>query len=89
MWWQLNSKQGCVAHLQISKQCYLITKINIFTQGKLTNVVAKRPGSCQDSFIFYSLAHGRRLEKGVHNTENGVLLGDSGYALRSYLMNLI
>jgi hypothetical protein len=49
-------------------------------------VVAKWPGSYHDSFIFRSSALGRRLEEGLHNTEDGVLLGDSGYALRSYLM---
>ena len=44
------------------------------------------PGSCQDSFLFCSSALGRGLEESVHTMEDGVLLGDSGYALRSYLM---
>ena len=49
-------------------------------------MVAKWPGSCHDLFIFRSSALGRSLEEGVHDIEDGLLLGDSGYALRSYLM---
>ena len=67
-----------------------ISKIFLFTVyisiGKLRNVVAKWPGSCHDSFIFRSSALGRQLEENSHNTDDGILLGDSGYALRPYLI---
>ena len=49
-------------------------------------MVEKRPGSSHYSPIFRSSALGRSLEEDVHNTEDSLLLGDSGYALRSYLM---
>ena len=55
-------------------------------QGNLEMWLQSGPGSCHDSFIFRSSALGRSLEEGVHDTEDGLLLGDSGYALRSYLM---
>ena len=48
--------------------------------------MAKWPGSCHDSFIFRSSALGRQLEENPHNTDDGILLGDSGYALRPYLI---
>ena len=51
-----------------------------------TNVVAKWPGSCHDSFIFRTSALGRSLEEGPHSFDDGILLGDSGFALRPFLM---
>ncbi|XP_028413867.1 putative nuclease HARBI1, partial [Dendronephthya gigantea] len=47
-------------------------------KGKFTNIVAKWPGSTHDSHIFRTSSIGRNLEG--TNFENGVLLGDSGYA---------
>ena len=55
-------------------------------KGKLTNVVAKWPGSCHDSFIFRTSQLGRCLEERQHTLEDGVLLGDSGYPLQPFLM---
>ena len=48
-------------------------------------MVAKWSGSCHDSFIFHSSAIGRKLEENSHNTDDGIWLGDRGYALRPYL----
>ena len=44
--------------------------------------MAKWPGS----FIFRSSAFGRQLEANPHNTDDVILPGDSGYALRPYLI---
>ncbi|CAG2257465.1 HARBI1 [Mytilus edulis] len=56
-------------------------------EGKFTNIVAKWPGSTHDSFIF------RNSDVGIHLDQNhrgfdvdGLLLGDSGYACKPYLM---
>ena len=52
--------------------------------GKFINVVARWPGSTHDSHIFRSSHIGHQLE--YTNFENGVLIGDSGYACLPYLM---
>ncbi|CAC5422286.1 HARBI1 [Mytilus coruscus] len=56
-------------------------------EGKFANIVAKLPGSTHDSFIF------RNSDVGIHLDQNhrgfdvdGLLLGDSGYACKPYLM---
>ncbi|XP_061188486.1 putative nuclease HARBI1 [Saccostrea echinata] len=49
----------------------------------ITNVVAKWPGSVHDSRIFRESAICREFENGHIQ---GLLLGDSGYALKTYLM---
>ena len=48
--------------------------------------MAKLPGLCHDSFIFRTSALGRSLEEGPHSFDDGILLGDSGFALRPFLM---
>ena len=52
--------------------------------GKFINVVARWPGSTHDGHIFCSSHIGHQLEH--TNFENGVLIGDSGYACLPYLM---
>ena len=42
--------------------------------------------STHDSFIFRTSAIGRQLQDRVHNLEDGVLLGDSGYACSPFLL---
>jgi hypothetical protein len=55
-----------------------------FITGKFTNVVAKWPGSTHDSHIFRTSSVAQDLA-GTH-LENGVLLGDRGYACMPFLM---
>ncbi|XP_062602285.1 putative nuclease HARBI1 [Saccostrea cucullata] len=49
----------------------------------ITNCVAKWPGSCHDSRVFRESVLCQQFENGQHN---GILLGDSGYPCRTYLM---
>lgn len=48
-------------------------------------MVARWPGSAHDSFIFRTSAIGHHLEASHHGLEDGVLLGDSGYACTPFL----
>ncbi|XP_013379513.1 putative nuclease HARBI1 [Lingula anatina] len=54
-------------------------------KGRFTNIVAQWPGSVHDAHIFSTSAVGRHLNQN-QQPEDGVLLGDSGYACRPYLM---
>ena len=51
-----------------------------------TNIVARWPGSTHDSFVFNTSRIGQQLEAKPPSLENGLLLGDSGYACKPYLM---
>ena len=51
-----------------------------------TNVVAKWPGSTHDSFVFRTSQIGQWLATQAPVLDNGVLLGDSGYPCKPYLM---
>jgi hypothetical protein len=53
---------------------------------KITNVVARWPGSTHDSRILTRSRIGERYENGELQ---GILLGDSGYSLRPWLMTPI
>ncbi|XP_041469638.1 putative nuclease HARBI1 [Lytechinus variegatus] len=53
------------------------------TQYKITNVVARWPGSTHDSRILRNSAIGQRFANGELQ---GILLGDSGYRLERWLM---
>ena len=53
---------------------------------KFTTFVAKWPGSIHDSRIF---RNSRPCAKFENNDYNGILLGDSGYALKPYLLTPI
>lgn len=77
---------GCIKQL-----CHRTPRYNTYKsgddKGKFTNIVAKWPGSTHDSFIF------RNSDVGIHLDQNhrgfdvdGLLLGDSGYACKPYLM---
>ena len=50
------------------------------------NIVAKWPGSTHDSFIFRTSNIRQYLEENHTKIEDGLILGDSGYALSRYLM---
>ncbi|MCL4156128.1 UNVERIFIED_CONTAM: hypothetical protein GTU68_019153 [Idotea baltica] len=56
------------------------------SQGKFINVVARWPGSCHDSYILRSSGIWNYME---NNPNIGVILGDSAYPLRSWLMTPI
>ncbi len=50
----------------------------------MIDIVARYPGSSHDSFIFQNSRIKQRFESGEFN--DGVLLGDGGYGLRTYLL---
>ena len=60
--------------------------ISTFYLGKFTNIVAQWPGSTHDSHVFRTSQICNYLEDNHRNLEDGILLGDSGYALKPYLM---
>ena len=51
-----------------------------------TNIVARWPGSCHDSDIFCSSNICQYLEENHNSLDDGVILGDSGYACSPFLM---
>ena len=53
---------------------------------KFTNIVARWPGSVHDSRIF---RNSRLWAKFENHDFNGILVGDSGYALKPYLLTPI
>ncbi|KAK0144348.1 putative nuclease HARBI1 [Merluccius polli] len=53
-------------------------------QMRLTNIVARWPGATHDSFVLTNSSVGNRLEAG--RVCDGWLIGDSGYALRPWLL---
>ena len=54
--------------------------------GRFINIVAWWPGSTHDSHIFCTSNICNHLENNHQNLEDGILLGDSGYGLKSHLM---
>lgn len=50
-----------------------------------TNVVARWPGSTHDSYLFRSSSICSYLENNHRSLDNGILLGDSGYACSPFL----
>ena len=52
----------------------------------ITNIVARWPGSTHDSRIFENNKIGDKLRDGAID---GILVGDSGYGCRAYLMKPI
>ena len=54
--------------------------------GRFTNIVARWPGSTHDSHIFNTSQICQQLEDNHNNLEQRLLFGDSGYALKPYLM---
>ena len=51
-----------------------------------TNISARWPGSAHDSHVFRTSAIGRHLQNNYHGIQQGVLLGDSGYPCRPFLL---
>ena len=68
------------------KRLYSInTQIICDAKFRITNIVARWPGSVHDSFIFTSSTVGQMLEDAADNGM-GCLLGDRGYYQRPWLM---
>ncbi|CAG2192426.1 HARBI1 [Mytilus edulis] len=61
-------------------------KQGFFDNGKFTNVVARWPGSVHDSHIMRCSQVCTHLEESHLSVQDGLILGDSGYACRSFLM---
>ncbi|VDI13886.1 Hypothetical predicted protein [Mytilus galloprovincialis] len=55
-------------------------------RGRFTNISARWPGSAHDSHVFRTSAIGQHLENGYRGIGQGVLLGDSGYPCRQFLL---
>ena len=55
-------------------------------KGKFIDVVIRWPGSTHDAHIFRTSQLRTRLEATHHTLKDGILLGDSGYACRPYLL---
>ena len=51
-----------------------------------TNIVARWPGSTHDSHVFRSSSICNFVEKNHHSLDDGILLGDSGYACQPFMM---
>ncbi|XP_061193784.1 putative nuclease HARBI1 [Saccostrea echinata] len=54
--------------------------------GKFTNIVARWPGSTHDSHIFNMSGIKQDIERDFRSINDGIILGDSGYACKPYLM---
>ncbi|XP_071139762.1 putative nuclease HARBI1 [Mytilus edulis] len=55
-------------------------------EGRFTNLVARWPGSVHDSHILRCSKILEHLELTHKRVENGIVLGDSGYGCKSFLM---
>ncbi|XP_071149239.1 putative nuclease HARBI1 [Mytilus edulis] len=62
-----------------------VTIIFLF-KGRFTNISARWPGSAHDSHVFRTSAIGQHLENVYQGIGQGVLLGDSGYPCRQFLL---
>ena len=60
--------------------------MSFFKLGKFINLVARWPGSTRDSHIFRASETADHLEEHHTSLEDGILLGDSGYGLKPYLI---
>lgn len=58
----------------------------LYVTGRFTNIVASWPGSSHDSYIFRTSHICQHFEQHFHRIEEGILIGDSGYACRPFLM---
>ena len=65
--------------------CYTYISI-YFNLGLFTNISARWPGSTHDSHVFRTSAIGIHLQNRYRGIDQGVLLGDSGYPCRPFLL---
>ncbi|XP_033096701.1 putative nuclease HARBI1 [Anneissia japonica] len=73
-------------HVYVNRKSYHSINVQAICDSnlKFLDVVAKYPGSCHDSFILSNSTIGQRFQDGL--IPNGLLIGDSGYPLREWLM---
>lgn len=83
---RIQSPGGNNAELFRNRKGYfsINTQVVCDASMKITNVIARWPGSVHDSTIFNDSPLCAELEVGTYG--NGFLLGDSGYPCRSYLL---
>ena len=63
-----------------------MTDIIIFFKGRFIDVVARWPGSTHDLHIFRTSQRRERLDATHRGMQSGVLIDDSGYAFKPYLV---
>ncbi|CAG2192421.1 HARBI1 [Mytilus edulis] len=61
-------------------------KCGFYRQSRFTNIFANWPGSTHDSHIFNTSTLSNYLQTNHRGLIDGVILGDSGYACRPYLL---
>ena len=64
----------------------VILLLPLFNLGLFTNISARWPGSTHDSHVFRTSAIGIHLQNRYRGINQGVLLGDSGYPCRPFLL---
>ncbi|XP_071481331.1 putative nuclease HARBI1 [Diadema antillarum] len=76
---------GDVEHLYVNRKGFYSINVQLTCNAKyqITSVSARWPGSTHDSRILRTSAVGRGFEAGLLN---GLMLGDSGYGLKPWLM---
>ena len=58
----------------------------VILSGLFTNIVVRWPGSTHDSHVFRTSNICNYIQENHHSLNDGILLGDSGYALRPFMM---
>ncbi|KAK5644374.1 hypothetical protein RI129_005674 [Pyrocoelia pectoralis] len=83
---RIQSPGGDNAEVFRNRKCYFSINVQGICNAnlKIINMVARWPGSSHDATIFNSSDIHREFEEGAYR--NCVLLGDCGYANRSYLL---
>lgn len=83
------SRYGENEHVYVNRKGQKSINVQLVCDAnyRILNVVARWPGSTHDSRILQNSLLGMQYENG--DLHRGILLGDSGYALRSWLMTPI
>lgn len=68
------------------RSSFLLCMTFNFLVGRFTNIVARWPGSTHDSHVFRMSGIRQTIEEKFHSINDGVVLGDSGYACKPFLM---
>lgn len=83
---KIQSPGGPRAEIFRNRKGYFSLNCQIISDSKniITNMVSRWPGSAHDSNILQNSAIYRRFQN--NEMDNGILLGDSGYPLKNFLM---